>query len=53
MIIDLDQPLYVIDDTMLEHRVVSINVREKTILTEDELEFEYGTNNLTVVIKNV
>lgn len=55
MIIDLDQPLYVVDELVREHRVVSIDIREKTVTCEDGEVFEYGTNadNLTVVIKNI
>jgi len=52
MIVDLDQTLYVVDDKTQEHRVVSINVREKTVLCEDGLEFEYSTTNLTVVVRD-
>lgn len=52
MILDLDQPLYVLDNKAKEHRVVSINIREKTVTCEDGTVFEYSTDNLTVVIKN-
>ena len=52
MIIDLDQTLYVVDEQTREHRIVTINIREKTIQCEDGLEFEYSTSPVTVTIKN-
>ena len=50
MIIDLDQTLYVVDEQTNEHRIVSINIREKTITCEDGNIFEYATSPITVVI---
>lgn len=51
MIIDLDRELYVLDERMQEHRVVSINVREKIVYCEDDTEYEYSTRPITVNIR--
>lgn len=50
MIVDLDETLYVVDENTHKHRIVSINIREKTVLCEDGTSFEYSTCPLTVVI---
>lgn len=50
MIIDLNQTLYVVDEQTNHHRIVSINIREKTIKCEDGTEYEYSTAPITVVI---
>ena len=52
MIVDLDTALYVVDNKTVEHRIVSINIREKIVYCEDGLEFEYSTSPLTVVTKD-
>lgn len=50
MIVDLDKALYVMDENTHKHRVVTINIREKTVTCEDDTVFEYSTCPLTVVI---
>lgn len=50
MIVDLNQALYVVDNQTFHHRIVTINIREKTIQCEDGTEFEYSTSPITVVI---
>ena len=52
MVVDLDTALYVVDNKTVEHRIVSINIREKIVYCEDGLEFEYSTSPLTVVTKD-
>ena len=54
MIVDLDKPLYVIDERARYHRIDLFNVRTKEVIcyagTEQELRFPYGTDNITVVL---
>lgn len=50
MIVDLEKPLYVMDENTHKHRIKSFNILEKTVTCIDGLTFEYSTTNLTVVI---
>lgn len=52
MIIDLEQPLYVIDERTHEHRISTIDVITKIVYCTDGTEFPYSTHPLTVIIKN-
>ena len=51
MIVDLDQPLYVIDENTHAHRVSSIDVINKIVYCTDETSYPYSTSPLTVTIK--
>lgn len=51
MIVDLDEPLFVVDERTHEHRVSTIDVRNKIVYCEDNTQFEYGTHPLTVIVK--
>ena len=50
MIIDLDKPLYVVDDRTHSHKVSSIDILNKIVYCTDGTQYEYGTNPLTVTI---
>lgn len=51
MIVDLDQPLYVIDDRTHSHKVSSIDIINKIVYCTDGTEYEYSTSPLTVVVQ--
>ncbi len=51
MIIDLDKPLYVIDERTHSHRVLSIDIINKIVYCENDQSFEYGTCPLTVTVQ--
>lgn len=51
MIVDLDEPLYVIDENTHEHRVSTIDIINKIVYCDDNTSFGYGTHPLTVIIK--
>lgn len=53
MIVDLDEPLYVIDENTHSHRVSSIDVINKIVLCTDGTSYPYSTNALTVTIKEM
>lgn len=50
MIVDLDKPLYVVDDRTHSHKVSSIDILNKIVYCTDGTHYEYGTNPLTVTI---
>ena len=52
MIIDLNEPLYVLDNKCREHRVKNIDLLNKIVIDVDNNEYEYSTTPITVVIKS-
>jgi len=52
MIVDLDKQLYVVDEQTIEHKVISIDLVNKKVKCENDEEYVYGANNLTVIVKN-
>lgn len=51
MIVDLDQPLYVVDNKTHAHKVEKIDVLKKIVYCTDGTQHEYGTSPLTVVVQ--
>lgn len=50
MIINLDDPLYVVDENTHSHKVSMIDVIHKIVICTDGNEYEYSTSPLTITI---